>query len=67
MMAYGMLSEDSTLKKGWCKSFNNSTEKPVFRTSMGVRQGGLLSPVLLKLFFKKLTQETLDDHHISIC
>ncbi|KAH3820727.1 hypothetical protein DPMN_122598 [Dreissena polymorpha] len=28
MMAYGMLSDDSTLTKGWCKSFKDSPETP---------------------------------------
>ncbi|KAH3730307.1 hypothetical protein DPMN_056290 [Dreissena polymorpha] len=28
MMVYGMLLEDLTLTKGWCKSFKNSMETP---------------------------------------
>ena len=37
-----------------------------FKTTEGVNQGCLLSPMLFNLFLEKIMQETLHDHHISI-
>ena len=37
-----------------------------FKTTVGVCQGCLLSPILFKLFLKRIMQETCCDHHTSI-
>ena len=38
----------------------------LFKTTVGVRQGCLLSPVMFNLFLEKIMHETLHDHHTSI-
>ena len=47
----------------------NSQLGEFFKTTVGVRQGCLLSPILFNLVLEKIMQETLHDHHtsISIC
>ena len=45
--------------------FNGSTEE-WFRTTVGVRQGCLLSPTLFDIVLKRIMCETLDDHEGSI-
>ncbi len=37
-----------------------------FKTTVGVSQGCLLSPILFNLFLEKIMQEKLHDHHKSI-
>ena len=37
-----------------------------FKTTVGVCQGYLLSPILFNLFLEKIMQETLHDHDIFI-
>ena len=37
-----------------------------FKTTVGVCQGFLLSPILFNLFLEKIMQEVLHDHHTSI-
>ena len=44
----------------------NSQLGEFFKTTVGVHQGCLLSPILFKLFIEKIMQETLRDHHTSI-
>ena len=45
--------------------FNGSTEE-WFRTTVGVRQGCLLSPTLFNIFLERIMCETLDDHEGSV-
>ena len=44
----------------------NGLYRHFFRTSVDVRQGYLLFPVLFNIFLKMIMQETLHDHHNSI-
>ena len=37
-----------------------------FKTTVGVRKGCLLSPILLSLFLKRIMQKTLHSHYTSI-
>ena len=45
--------------------FNGSTEE-WFRTTVGVRQGCLLSPTLFNIFLEIIICEALDDHEGSV-
>ena len=45
--------------------FNGSTEE-WFRTTVGVRQGCLLSPTLFNIFLERIMCEALDDHEGSV-
>ena len=44
----------------------NSQQGEFFKTTVGVCQGCLLSPILFNLFLEKIMQETPHDHHASI-
>ena len=44
----------------------NSHLGEFFKTTVGIRQGCLPSPILFNLFLEKIMQETLHDHHTSI-
>lgn len=44
---------------------NNSLGEP-FKTSIGIRQGRLLSPVLVNVFLENIIDEALQDFHTSI-
>ncbi|CAH1266623.1 Hypp3444 [Branchiostoma lanceolatum] len=46
--------------------FLNNRVGEFFRTTVGVRQGCLISPVLFNLYLEKIMQDTLQDHHTSI-
>ena len=45
--------------------FNGSTGE-WFRTTVGVRQGCLLSPTLFNIFLQRIMCEALDDHEGSV-
>ena len=45
--------------------FSGSTGE-LFRTTVGVRQGCLLSSTLFNIFLEKITCEALDDHERSV-
>ena len=45
--------------------FNGSTGE-WFRTTVGVRQGCLLSPILFNIFLARIISEALDDHEGSV-
>ena len=45
--------------------FNGSTGE-WFRTTVGVRQGCLLSPTLFNIFLERIMCEALDDHEGSV-
>ena len=45
--------------------FNGSTGE-WFRTTVGVRQGCLLSPTLFNIFLERILCEELDDHEGSV-
>ena len=44
---------------------NNQIGEP-FRTTVGVRQGCLISPVLFNIYLERIMQDTLEDHASSI-
>ena len=44
---------------------NNSIGEP-FKTTIGVRQGCLLSPVLFNVFLENIMEEALEEFHSSI-
>ncbi|CAH1250101.1 Hypp8767 [Branchiostoma lanceolatum] len=46
--------------------FLNNRVGEFFRTTVGVHQGCLISPVLFNLYLEKIIQDTLQDHHTSI-
>ena len=64
---YGLVQAIQALRENSSSSvLLNSQLEEFFKTTVGVYQGCLLSPILCKLFLEKITQETLSDHHTSI-
>ena len=50
---------------GRCAVLLNSQLGELFKTTVGVHQGCLLSPILFNLFLEKMMQETLHGHHTT--
>ena len=61
IQAIQLLCENSSSAVLW-----NCQLGKVFKTTVGVRQGCLLSPILFHLILEKIMQETSHDHHTSI-
>ena len=70
MQACGKSSEASTKRKVWFKPFihenSNSQLGELFKKTVGVCQGCLLSRILFNVLIERNTLETLNDHNISI-
>ena len=49
-----------------CLTRPNGSTGEWFRTTVGVRQGCLLSPTLFNIFLERIMCETLDDHEGSV-
>ena len=57
---------ESLYSKATSAKYHNGSVGEWFRTTVGVRQGCLLSPILFNIFLERITTDALEDHEGSV-